>query len=259
MLRFKRKKLKSPVPFFRLFPNMLTLGGLIIGVSSLRFALDDLWKEAIYCIITAIIIDGIDGRVARILNATSHFGAELDSLCDFVNFGLCPALITYMWSFQHYEFKLLSWCANSLYIVCMAIRLARFNTGITEDGTSQNKEEGKFFVGIPAPAGALLVLLPIILDLGVSSLFNDFEFRNYTFIIDVYIIIIGLLLASRIPTISLKKIFIPPEYLAITMIFVGIITITTFSYPWYVLPVTGVAYLLSIPYCMYLQHKHKGE
>ena len=126
----KSPRILKPVPVVKLIPNILTLIGLVIGVSSIRFALDSKWEISVYCILIATIIDGLDGRIARMLNATSHFGAELDSLCDFANFGLCPAFIIYLWSFQQYEYKVTSWAAITFFIVCMGIRLARFNATI---------------------------------------------------------------------------------------------------------------------------------
>ena len=254
MIKFKhRKMIVRPIPITKLFPNLVTLLGLIIGVSSIRFALDSRWEHAVYCILIATIIDGLDGRVARYLNATSHFGAELDSLCDFINFGLCPALMVYLWSFQQYEYKVISWSANMLFVVCMAIRLARFNTAIVEP--SAIKHDDRFFVGVPAPSGAILALMPIIIDFEISSFFNGFDIRNHTTIINLYIICIALMLPSRLPTISLKKIHIKPEYLSLTMIISAIIIIATFIYTWYWLPIIAITYILSIPVCMYVTHK----
>jgi len=247
-------KFKKPIPFTKLLPNVVTLVGLIIGVSSIRFALDSAWEKAVYCILIATIIDGLDGRVARMLNATSHFGAELDSLCDFINFGFCPAMLVYLWSFQQYEHKVISWASIMLFIVCMAIRLARFNTTIVETDEEQ-KEDSRFFTGVPAPCGAILALIPIILDFEATTLISEFNVRNYTLCINLYIIIIALLLSSRFPTISLKKIQITPEYLSFSMIISAIVIILTVIYPWYALPSAAIMYLLSIPVCIYYARK----
>jgi CDP-diacylglycerol--serine O-phosphatidyltransferase len=244
-------RLVKPVPLTKLIPNIFTLIGLVIGVSSIRFALDSRWELAVCCILVATLIDGLDGRIARMLNATSHFGAELDSLCDFINFGLCPALITYLWSFQQYEYKLLSWGAIMVFVVCMAIRLARFNTAIVDPKAKEEKEH--FFTGVPAPSGAILALIPMILDFEITSLIENFNIRNHTIWINLYIVIVALLLASRLPTISLKNINIAPEYLSISMILLAIIIIITVIYPWYAFPIAAVLYLLSIPYCVYLK------
>jgi len=253
LIKFNRKKiLTKPVPFIKLLPNLVTLSGLIIGVSSIRFALESQWETAVYCILIATIIDGVDGRVARMFNATSHFGAELDSLCDFINFGLCPAVLTYLWSFQQYEYKVISWASIMLFVVCMAIRLARFNTTLVE--TEKKLYDDKFLTGIPAPAGALLALIPMILDFDITALINNFSIRNHTLGINLYIVIIALLLPSRLPTLSMKKFQITPEYLSLSMIISAVIIITTIIYPWYALPTAAIIYILSIPVC-YLNSK----
>ena len=291
----------KPVPFTRLLPNIVTLIGLIIGVSSIRFALDSRWETAVYCTLIATIIDGVDGRVARMFNATSHFGAELDSLCDFVNFGLCPAILLYLWSFQQYEYKVISWASIMLFVVCMAIRLARFNTALVapKDGRflsklapvrqvqgvhgAQNRNvlnvhedsstgttpqlstgvefqkksanDNRFFTGVPAPCGALLALIPMILDFEFTLLIDNFSIRNYTLGINLYIVIIALLLPSRLATISLKGFHIKPEYLSLSMIISAVIIICAVIYPWYALPIAAILYMLSIPICAYIVHK----
>ena len=245
----------DPVPITRLIPNFVTLIGLVVGVSSIRFALDSNWEMSVYCIIAATVIDGLDGRIARMLNASSPFGAELDSLCDLINFGLCPALLIYIWSFQQYEFRLISWTANLLYIVCMAIRLARFNTNMNDDSSILSKH---FFTGVNAPSGALLALLPIIMDFGFSKLFG-FTFRNHTLLINFYIIFIALLLPSRLSTLSSKNFHIKPKFLYLSMIAAAIIIVFTFIYTWYVLTIVGILYLLSIPYTEYLARKMLAE
>ena len=254
MIRFKRKRFGlRPVPFTKLLPNIITLIGLIIGSSSIRFALDSRWEIAVYCILIATIIDGLDGGVARMLNATSHFGAELDSLCDFMNFGLCPAMLIYLWSFQQYEYKVISWASIMLFLVCMAIRLAGFNTAIVQP--SEIKQDDRFLVGVPAPSGAVLALIPLILDFELSPLFGELSLRDHTLLINLYIVIIALLLPSRLPTISLKKFQVKQEYLSLSMIVSAVIIITIVIYPWHSLPLVAILYVLSIPVCMYITRK----
>lgn len=250
-MKFNKQMLK-PIPFTKLLPNIVTLMGLIIGVSSIRFALDSAWESAVYCILIATILDGLDGRVARMLNATSHFGAELDSLCDFMNFGLCPAMLIYLWSFQQYEYKVISWASIMLFVVCMAIRLARFNATLVEVEDSKTSNNKRFFTGVPAPSGALLALIPMILDFEITQMISNFSVRNYTLGINLYIVIVALLLPSRIPTISLKNFYIKPEYLSLAMIIAASISIVAIIYPWYALPVAAVLYILSMPVCMYM-------
>jgi CDP-diacylglycerol---serine O-phosphatidyltransferase len=249
-----RKKLIKPVPFTKLLPNLVTLIGLIIGVSSIRFAIDNAWEISVYCILIATIVDFVDGRVARMFNATSHFGAELDSLCDFVNFGLCPAITLYLWSFQQYEYKITSWMSIMIFIVCMAIRLARFNTTLVDSKITQDK---RFFFGVPAPIGAILALMPIILDFEFTLLIQNFSIRNYTPGINIYIVAVSLMLASRFPTISFKYFHINPEYLSVSMIIFASISIMIIIYPWYTIPAMALIYLLSIPGCMFIAFKTK--
>lgn len=253
-MKTKRKPILKPVPFIKLLPNIVTLIGLVIGVSSIRFALEGSWQTAVYCIIVAIVMDALDGRVARMFNATSHFGAELDSLCDFVNFGLCPALILYLWSFGQYDYKVISWTAMMVFVVCMALRLARFNTELVEP-KEKKIDSNYFFTGIPAPIGGLLALIPMIIDFDMSLIANSFIVREYTLYINIYIIILALLLPSKIPTISLKKIHIKPEYLSLIMVFLAVIIILTVIYPWYVLPIAAIIYIISIPICIYVVYK----
>lgn len=258
MIKFRQKRLSiRPVPLVKLLPNFVTLIGLIIGVSSIRFALDSRWEVAVFCVLIATIIDGLDGRVARFLNATSHFGAELDSLCDFVNFGICPAMLIYLWSFQQYEYKLISWACIVFYILCVGIRLARFNTAIIEPRDSGFSDS--FFVGVPSPVGALLALIPMIMDFEISLWFDNFSFRNHTVLIDLYILIIAALLPSRLPTISLKKVHIKPEYLALSMIISSIVIVALVIYTWYALPIAAVLYFISIPVIYYSTKKRNKD
>ena len=243
---------KERVPITKLIPNFVTLIGLVVGVSSIRFALDDRWEFAVYCTIAASVIDGLDGRIARLLNASSHFGAELDSLCDLINFGICPAIIIYLWSCQQYEYNVFSWACNLLFIVCMAIRLARFNTSLNDENDDIISKH--FFTGVSAPAGALLLLLPMMFDFGVGELVG-LKIRQHTLAIDFYVIITALLLPSRLSTVSAKNLSIPPKYLYLPMMAAGIIIVFTFIYTWYTLTIFGIAYLASIPYTEHLARK----
>ncbi len=241
MLKIKRVKINKPIPFIKLIPNFLTILSLLIGVSAVKFALDGKWESTVYCTLIAALIDGIDGRVARMLNATTPFGAELDSLCDFANFGVAPAYSIYLWSFQQYEYKVFSWAAILLFISCMALRLARFNATVW-----QEKKYQYFFAGVPAPCGAILALMPMIIDFEISVKLNA-TLRSHTILIDIYITIVGLLLASRLPTISAKNLRVKPEYLSLAMILFVTVIINIIIYPWYSLPIISLFYILSIP------------
>jgi len=156
----KRRPLREQ-PISRLFPNMITIAGLCCGLSAIRFGMAGRWEMAVGFILAAALIDGMDGRVARMLGATSLFGAQLDSLSDFMCFGVSPVLVLYMW--QLHDIKGIGWAVVLFFAVCMALRLARFNTGLYDD--SKEPWEKQFFTGIPAPAGGILSLLPLVISL----------------------------------------------------------------------------------------------
>lgn len=242
--KFKLQKIKStqPMTFIKLLPNLVTLFGLAIGMSSIRFALEARWEASITCILIATFMDALDGRLARMLNATSIFGAELDSLCDFANFGVAPAFILYLWSFQKIEYKLFSWAVGLLFIICMAIRLARFNTTTPSD----DPRVKNFFIGVPAPIGAILVLMPIMMDFDLSTTIG-FNIRSHTLLITSYQFIIALLLPSRLPTFAFKNIEIKPEYVWACLLGSGIFIISLMLYTWWVIPCLGIIYLCAIP------------
>lgn len=243
----KKIKIKQPILFIKLLPSVITLLGLMIGVSAIRFAIESSWELAVYCVLVAGVLDGIDGRVARLLNATSPFGAELDSLCDFANFGVAPAIMIYLWSFQQYEFKLLSWAVMLLFVVCMVIRLARFNTTFFSVKTEKVDPNSKYFsIGVPAPSGALLALIPMILDFEISTQLQ-INIRSHTLLINIYIVAVSILLTSRIPTLLLKNVHIKAEYLSLIMVLSAIVIINVIIYPWYSIPILALFYILSIP------------
>lgn len=243
MLKFKKAKL-GPMSFLRLLPNLLTLSALVVGMNSIRFALDGKWDASIMCILIATFLDAADGRVARILNATSVFGAELDSLSDFANFGIAPALISYLWSYQRFEFKLFAWFAILLFVICMVIRLARFNVGAGLD--TEDAKMKHFFVGIPAPMAAILFISPIILDFDIAATFG-FDVRSFMFFVTSYQIVIALMVASRIPTFSLKNIEIKPEFVWLCLLGFAVFVIALMVYTWYLIPFVSIAYLCTIP------------
>lgn len=254
MFKLKKAKLVKPLPFIKLLPNLVTISSLCVGFSSIRFALESKWEAAVLCIVIAAFLDGIDGRIARILGATSHFGAELDSLCDFVNFGVVPAILLYCWSFSDSGFKLFAWVVVLLYVVCMSLRLARFNTGlIDKDSVALSK---KFFIGVPAPVGAMLLIIPIIISFDILPFFDlNLNIKSSSLLLMVYQVIIALLLASRLPTFSFKDIIIKPEYVWIFLFFSGALIIGLIIYPWYMLPIMGLIYLCTIPFSIMIARK----
>lgn len=178
----------------QLLPNMLTIIAICAGISAIRFGVQGDYMLAVQLIIAAGILDGLDGRIARILGCSSKIGAELDSLADFLNFGVAPSLILYFWALQ--DIRGLAWIAVLFFSICCVIRLARFNVGNKSENTGP---DSAFFEGVPSPAGALLVMLPMYL----SFTFADAPILP-DFVICIHMIFIGLLLISRIPTWSFK-------------------------------------------------------
>jgi CDP-diacylglycerol---serine O-phosphatidyltransferase len=231
---------RHPLPISKLLPNMVTLTTLCFGLSSIRFALLERWELAVTFVLIAAFLDGVDGRLARLLNASSNFGAQLDSLADFVNFGVAPAFVLYLWTLDNIKFKGVGWALVLFYSICCAIRLARFNTNLEED--DQPEWADKFFVGIPSPVGAGLAIAPMTLS---------FQFGNNLFhplCIGIYMGVVAVLMASRIPTISIKKMGIRREYASLVLVVAGLLIAALIIEPWLTLPMIALIYVASIPF-----------
>jgi len=230
----------------RLFPNMVTIIGLCAGLSSLRFALHEKWELAAAFIIIAAFIDAVDGRLARMLNSTSSFGAHLDSLADFLNFGVAPVFALYLWKTS--EIKGLGWALVLFFAVCAVIRLARFNTDLETDKKDKKKD---YFVGIPAPAGALIVLSPMIFDFALKlqypELFAHIAFTQNPYFVCALVAFTAILMASRIPTFSFKNIKVPKKLTSLILAATGLLAIGFMSEPWLVLCGIITLYILTIP------------
>ena len=223
--------------FNKMIPNILTLLALCAGMTAIRFALEEHYRQAVVAIIVAGIFDGIDGRIARLLKGTSEFGAELDSLSDFVSFGVAPALLMYLWSVQ--GLSSLGWMVALLFAICCGLRLARFNTQI---GADLPPYAYNFFTGVPAPAGAGLAIIPMFLyfEFGWSG------FRSGWFGA-VVLAAVGALMVSRVPTFSMKRFHVPREWvLAMLLIIAGLAALAT-TEPWATLLLIGLIYVGSIP------------
>lgn len=247
MSRAKKKRFSNnPISVIRLIPNFVTLIGLCIGLSSIRFAFDAKWENAVLSILIAVIFDSLDGRIARFFKVSSKFGAELDSLADFLNFGLAPVLITYLWILDDYRIKVVSWGVVMFFAICACIRLARFNAMAIEATLNQNLLK-KYFIGIPSPIAAIIALMPIINEFAIIE-YTEFSFRSHGYTIALYQASIGLLMASSIPTFSLKNIKIEKKDLSSIIISISIISIIIYIYTWVVIPLIMVIYLLSIPF-----------
>ena len=232
------------LPVAKLFPNFITLLGLCSGLTSLKFTFNEEWEFAVIFIIIAAIIDGMDGRIARILKSTSDFGAQLDSFADFLNFGAAPAFLLYFWKLK--EIKVIGWILVMIYVICMSIRLARFNVSLHSERPSWAK---LFFFGVPAPVCALLSLLPIIITFQSQEseylilIEQFFNIRN----IACYFLAVSFFSVSHIPTFSAKYIYIPKNLSYIFVSFFGIFIIFFISKPWVTLPILGAVYILTIP------------
>ena len=233
----KNFKIVSDKKARMILPNMLTLIGVCIGLSSIKFALDAKFELAIIAIIFAGLIDGLDGRIARLIKGTSKVGKELDSLTDVISFGVAPSFIMYFWSLNN--LGKFGWLLCLIYVVCVALRLARFNVNSNEEPSWKDN----FFEGVPSPAGGILVLMPLILSL---SEFNFFTI-NYNILVPVFFISVSFLLISKLPTYSLKKIIIPRSTTVFLLfgivLFFGLLLI----YPFKVIFLSGFIYLGLIP------------
>ena len=220
-----------------ILPNILTLFGVCIGLSSIKFAFDGNFELAIIAVIIAGIIDGLDGRIARLIKATSKVGKELDSLTDVISFGVAPAFIMYFWSLV--EIGRLGWLVSLIYVVCVALRLARFN--VNTGGEPSWKDN--FFEGIPSPAGGILVLTPLVYSLSEIQIFEP----NYQIIVPSLFILISILLISKIPTYSLKRIAVPRKttifLLFSVVLFFGFLFIYTFN----TIVIASTIYLAFVP------------
>ena len=220
-----------------LLPNALTLIGVCLGISSIKFALDGNYGLSVIFLLFAALLDGLDGRIARLIDGTSEFGKELDSLTDFVSFGIAPALILFFWELKNYG--KIGWAITLIFSVCCVLRLARFN--LTK---IQKEEEWKvnYFEGIPSPAGGILVLMPLIFEL--SSFNIGFEVKNLT---PYLAIVISILLISKIPTFSFKKIAIQRRLTMFLFLGIGIISISLIFYTFETLVILGLIYFFLIP------------
>jgi len=233
----QRMRRLSGLSVNRMVPNVLTLLALCAGMTAIRFAMGGNFEMAVFAIIAAGIFDGLDGRMARLLKATSSFGAELDSLSDFVSFGVAPAAVLYLWTLS--DLHGLGWAIVLLFAVCCALRLARFNT---ETSAELPSYAAPFFTGAPAPAGAGLVMVPMFL----SFEWGDWLFRS-PFLNAVTVTGIALLMISKVPTVSLKRIRIPHHLVVPTLLGFGVATAFLTTEPWLTLTAVGIIYVSSIP------------
>ena len=233
----KKFKIVSVSKTRYILPSVLTLVGVCLGISSIKFAMDGNFSFAVLFLIVAAILDGLDGRVARLIKGTSNFGKELDSLTDFVSFGIAPAFIIYFWELN--KLGKIGWLIVLFYAVCCVLRLARFNLTKFED-----KEEWKnnFFQGIPSPAGGCLILLPLIFELS-----NFSNLMSLKIITPYLTIIVSLLLISKLPTYSFKKIQIKRNMTIFLLLGVGLFFVSIIQFTFETISLGLFIYLLIIP------------
>jgi CDP-diacylglycerol--serine O-phosphatidyltransferase len=227
---------------------MITVAATCAGLTGVRFALDEKWEFAVVAIIVAGVLDALDGRMARLLNSASDFGAELDSLSDFVSFGVSPALILYFWSLS--ALGGIGWAACLFLVICCCLRLARFNTNIGK----LPPYAYNYFTGVPAPAGALLALLPLMADFAFGL-----DILRQPVIVAVWSVIVALLMVSRLPTFSFKKIKIPTAAILPILVVAGILVAGLAGAPWRTLTLIGLAYIISFGYSAWTFRRLKSE
>jgi len=231
-----RRRLKG-LSINKMIPNMLTVLALCAGMTAIRFGLQERWELAVAAIIIAGIFDGLDGRIARMLGSSSKFGAELDSLSDVICFGVAPPFLLYLWSMSEAGNR--GWVLVILFTVCCGLRLARFNTKL---GEPDPPWAYNFFTGMPAPAAAGVVLLPMIM-----SFWAETDMLRHPALNGAMLFIVSALMVSRVPTYSFKSVRVPHKYVLPVLLFVGLLAALVTSQPWVTLSIIGLIYVFSIP------------
>lgn len=250
----RRRRLKRPAhrprfkgpSFNRVLPNLLTMLGLCAGLTGMRFGLDGRFDAAVIAIVVAAVIDGLDGRIARLLKGTSRFGAEFDSLADFLCFGVAPAFLLYLWSLRAYGG--VGFIPSLMFAVCMALRLARFNA--TLDASPAPTYTAGFFTGVPAPAGALLVLFPILVGLEARSVSLPWltTLSHSALIVAAVLIGTAVLLVSTVPVWSFKNFKVPAEIVLPLLLGTGVFAAILLAEPWAALAGAGILYVGMLPF-----------
>ncbi len=244
----------------RLIPNMLTLAALTAGMTSIQYAIQDRWEMAIIAIVLAAFIDALDGAVARALKASSKLGAELDTLSDFLCFGVAPATIMYLWLLE--SAGRIGWIVAVVFAIAGALRLARYNA---EDKDAQKKllpaaKKRKFFTGVPAPTGAGMALLPLIMSLQFAEDGNRFEaFTTSPEYVALWMLGFAILMVSRVPTFSTKQVRFHPKMAVPLLAAFGLLIAGLIHATWLTLIIMGIVYAVSIPAAIYTAYRQKKE
>lgn len=248
------RKQRRGVPRFKglsiskLIPNMITVAATCAGMTGVRFALDEKWEFAVVAIIVAGVLDALDGRMARLLKSASDFGAELDSLSDFVAFGVSPAFILYFWSLN--ALGGIGWAASLILAICCGLRLARFNTNIGK----LPPYAYNYFTGVPAPAGAGLALLPL-----MATFAFGLDFLREPVFVAIWSVIVALLMVSSLPTFSFKKVKIPVAAILPILVLAGFLVAGLAGAPWRTLTLIVLAYIVSFAYSAWKFRRLKAE
>ena len=232
----------------KLIPNLITVSAVCAGLTGIRFAVDGRWEHAVIAIIVAAILDALDGRMARILNASSEFGAQLDSLSDIVSFGVAPALVLYFWSLQ--TAGGIGWAVTLFFIVCCGLRLARFNSMLGK----LPPYAYNYFTGVPAPAGALMSLVPIVIHLAF-----EVGVVMEPAVVGTWSVIMASLMVSRLPTYSFKRFKVPQLYVLPFLVVVGLMLAGLAGRPWHVLTLFTAMYLMTFPFSYRSFRRLKAE
>lgn len=231
----------------KLVPSIITLAGICFGLSAIRYAIAGKFEVAVSFVVIATFLDVLDGKFARALKAVSEFGSQLDSLSDFINFGFVPVFLLYLWSMH--EVPRFGWAAVLFFTMCCAIRLARFNVDI--DREDKKEWEVRFFKGLPSPAGALACLSPIMFNYAAKdklvSLTNYAEFLKEPYFLIIYSAVVAILMASRVPTYSIKKLIIKREFISLLLVFFAILIVLGFIQHWLMVLFVGAIYFALIP------------
>jgi CDP-diacylglycerol--serine O-phosphatidyltransferase len=246
--RRRRLPQLKPIPVRAVLPNLVTLLSLCAGLTSIRMSIEMRYEWAIAAVAIAAALDGIDGQVARFLKSASRFGAELDSLADFVNFGVAPGILLYVWALD--DAGSIGWIVALIFAICAALRLARFN--VAAFGPAKPEWQAYYFVGVPAPAGAMIVFLPVYAEfVGAPHGFHT------TPIVLLYTLFVAMLLVSRFPTWSSKLIGrrIPRDWVLPLFVLVVLVVGFLASFPWQTMTVLSLAYLAALPLSWRAFHK----
>ncbi len=238
-LQLSRQQLKS-LPFRKIAPNIVTMLALCAGVTSIRYSIQQDWIKAVIYIFIAAVFDGLDGRVARFLKGSTKFGAELDSLSDFVSFGVAPAILMFQWSLN--SLPKFGWFFCLLMVIGQAMRLARFNTMLEEE--PQPEYWHNFFVGVPAPAAAAIALMPCMISFDFPEI--SYIVRSHSFCASI-LCLVTFLMVSRIPTISTKHMKVPSYLLMPLMLIVVLFASFIITQPWLTLGLMVIVYIISLP------------